>query len=149
MRYGVNLHFPSDLKEIQVNKKFSLNLKEIPKPIKYRIVSVKNESKNKESKKECKKDEVKKEPKAESDSSKPTETKAEANGSDVSVKSETPVEAAPIKTEVVDEKEAKPDKEKDKESKSKQPKVSVKVILLSLPSMAEIYDRVLGTENEQ
>ena len=132
-RYSANLHIPSDLKEVIVNSNFSLNINEIPKPITFRVIEVKDDSKKKElskkadSPKECKDTEK-------------NENKEDTNGS------------KPEVIEVDDSNGKSETKYKEKNS-VEQPialkqtyKYGVKVVIIALPSMADIFDRIFGSD---
>ncbi|CAG2104914.1 unnamed protein product [Medioppia subpectinata] len=138
-RYSANLHIPSDLKEVIVNSNFTLNINDIPKPITFRVIEVKDDNKKKEVSKKT-------------DSPKENKEKATKEGDKSETKEEAEEES---KTEICkesDETNAKTDG-KDKPSSVDHPIVSkttykygVKVLIISLPSMSDIYDRMFGSD---
>ncbi|XP_054164443.1 cell division cycle and apoptosis regulator protein 1-like isoform X2 [Oppia nitens] len=181
-RYSTNLHIPSDLKEVIVNTKFSLNINEIPKPITFRVIEV-----NKKSKDVPKKSESPKENKTDKENNKSekeneviekndningtngtiitdttdtttTTTTSAAENNEETNKDENKVEVIEVdesndKTEDKNEEKEKENKEKEKPILVEQPiamkstyKYGVKVLILSLPVMTDIYDRLFGSD---
>ncbi|CAG2167339.1 unnamed protein product [Oppiella nova] len=146
-RYSANLHVPSDLKEVVVNSNFILNINDIPKPVTFRVIEVKDESKAKAAKESPKK----------TDSPKESKEKASKEGdkSETITVEETAEEENKSETKEVEETSAKTEKIESKEKvsvehpivSSKQTyKYGVKVLIISLPSLSDIYDRIFGSD---
>ena len=130
-RYSANLHVPSDLKEVVINSSFVLNINDIPKPITFRVIETKDANKKKESSKKADSPKDKESEKKESKESKAKDEKPEViELEDSNGKSET------------------------KQKSSVEPPVSsrqtfkygFKVLLISIPSMSDIFERIFGPD---
>ncbi|KAI1309490.1 Cell cycle and apoptosis regulator protein 2 [Halotydeus destructor] len=127
LRYGPAVHIPSDFKEIDVNTSYRFSLLEIPKPLTYSVTDSKELEEAGNSEK--------------ADGSNGVEVKGNVENAD-QVKAETV-------TEATNGTEAPMDISGSDDTKPKKiPRYGVKVLLLSLPSMAEIYERVIGLDKE-
>jgi len=127
MRYGPNIHIPSDFNMVQLNPSFKLNFKGIPKPIKYRITDANEKQSNG------------KEKVIEEDNEK------QSNGKEKAIEEDNEKEPDISDSQV----KLEPLSNCTESTSVKTPKIGVKVVLLSLPTMADIYDRVVGTESDQ
>lgn len=116
-----------------------MNIQEIPKPIKYRILAPKV-LKSEQAENGIKEEEAMNPPAA------PDSIKTEEN-----IKTETDELAiGTLKTENVKEEEAEipMDTSETESPKSKGAKYGVKVLLLAMPSLSEIMDRVFGSDRD-
>lgn len=149
-KFDSTIHIPSDFKELQINEKYELNFQCLHKPIQYRIVhdEKKEDNDKKDEKSETpNKNDVKKESTSKDNSvteEKTDETKETDKPKDKS--SDKSSDTTSIKQEEKDD-------FKDEKSKKKQlvisHKYAVKVLLLSFPSMNNIYDRVIENDRDK
>ena len=164
LRYGSKIRIPSDFEAVLVNQAFEFDLENIPKPIKFRLIETEKKKKGTETS-ETPDEPVKSaaEPeKTAHEAVEGEEAKTEEAEPETSITEET---ANDVKTEdqteemTVDKQEPVPEvKEESKsdhqedvvtEQKKQIPKYGVKVILLSIPNMTNIYEQVFGYDYER
>lgn len=152
-KYGTSIHIPSDFKEVRVDPNINLNIMNIPKPIVYRICDRALSSKGIQ--------EIDRDNNKEGVEEKMTsllEKKEESRGKfDEKTEKNNENEKVVKCEKFIDEKNDEliiNNNIRDDNLVTKEPKINiynkyaVKVVLLSLPSMNEIYDQVFGSDRD-
>ncbi|KPM09043.1 hypothetical protein QR98_0075730 [Sarcoptes scabiei] len=146
-RFGNSVHIPSDLKEILYNVEAEIDIFNMPKPIIYKISSDKEkEKKGSEPKKSAESADSKSQSKKSESKSSENEKNIDetcTNGDDNDDNND--VDYKTVDEIKKDEIEMENFEEKNQE-KTLSHKYNVKVLLISLPSLAEIYERLFGSE---
>lgn len=165
-KFDTSIHIPSDFKELQINGTFELNFQSLYKPIQYRIIHASDEGAGEKKESGEKKVEDSKSSKKESAGDLKKETSKENSkennvGDEAKNESNDKNEKAADKHDEEKEEHSKTKEKSDsKESSSKSSsskkksstplsdKYAVKVLLLSFPSMNNIYDRVIENDRD-